>query len=204
MNSEHSKELKGILFDMDGVLLDSFFAWLGLVNQTASNFGYNPIPESVFRQAYGQSTQEDVQVFFPGQKVETIDAFYENHFFDHKEGIEIFKDTKEVFTKLESLNYQIAVVTNTANNLAKGILSYAELYPKILIGGDDVVNGKPEPDMLFLACERLSLTPSEVLMIGDSKFDKKAAEKAGIYFIGINGINSEKTINSLNELMALI
>ena len=116
----------------------------------------------------------------------------------------IFKDTKEVFTKLESLNYQIAVVTNTANNLAKGILSYAELYPKILIGGDDVVNGKPEPDMLFLACERLSLTPSEVLMIGDSKFDKKAAEKAGIYFIGINGINSEKTINSLNELMALI
>ena len=54
------------------------------------------------------------------------------------------------------------------------------LSKKILIGGDDVVNGKPEPDMLFLACERLSLTPSEVLMIGDSKFDKKAAEKAGL------------------------
>jgi HAD superfamily hydrolase (TIGR01549 family) len=203
MKSTFPKNLKGILFDMDGVLIDSFFAWLGLVNQTAKSFGFTPIKEDTFRQVYGQSTHEDVQAFFPGQTTEVIDNFYETHFFDHKDGIHTFEDAKEVFNKLENLNFQIAVVTNTVNNLAKGILEYAKLYPKVLIGGDDVAHGKPEPDMLFLACEKLSINPSQVIMIGDSKFDKESAEKAGIYFIGINGLESEKTINSLSDLMSL-
>ena len=56
--------IKAVLFDMDGVLVNSFEAWLSLVNATATHFGYPEIDRERFQRAYGQSTESDVKEFF--------------------------------------------------------------------------------------------------------------------------------------------
>ena len=77
--------IKAILFDMDGVLVDSFEAWAKLVDATARHFGYPSVGREEFLNVYGQSTELDVAKFFPGSTVLEIDNYYEVHFEDFKE-----------------------------------------------------------------------------------------------------------------------
>ena len=65
---------------MDGVLVDSFEAWVRLVDAAARHFGCPPVGRERFRAHYGQSDEEDVQAFFPGQTVELVAAYYGAHF----------------------------------------------------------------------------------------------------------------------------
>lgn len=50
----------------------------------------------------------------------------------------------------------------------------------VLVAGDDTDHPKPAPDMLLLACEKLGVSPTEAVMVGDSENDAWAAKAAGI------------------------
>ena len=73
-------------------------------------------------------------------------------------------------------------------------------YFDIFIGGDDIEHGKPEPDILYKALELSKLKKEEVLFIGDTKWDRLAAEKANIKFIGFR-IDGNERIDDLKELI---
>ena len=70
-----------------------------------------------------------------------------------------------------------------------------------VIGGDEVANAKPAPDMLFLACDLLNVSTADVVLIGDSRFDVEAAAAAGICSIGVNGIHGDYSIDTMGELL---
>ena len=65
-----------------------------------------------------------------------------------------------------------------------GALDIAK-YFSVVIGGDDVKNKKPHPDPLLLVAQKLSLTPAELLFVGDSRNDIQAAKAAGCRSIGL-------------------
>jgi HAD superfamily hydrolase (TIGR01549 family) len=196
--------IKAVLFDMDGVLVDTFNIWAQLINKTAEHFGHPPIEASRFRSVYGQSTEEDVKAFFPGQSVKQIDSYYADHFLEFIDQIETIPEAKVVFSTLDSHGIGVAVITNTASLLARKILAVSELSPKIVVGGDDVINGKPSPEMVFSACDQLTISASEALVVGDSQYDMEAALTAGARFVGIGSVQSDVKIRNLRELLTII
>ena len=114
--------IKAVLFDMDGVLVNSFEAWLSLVNATATHFGYPEIDRGRFQKAYGQSTESDVKEFFQKQTAKEVDDYYEEHFRDFKSLVQSVPEAYVLIERLKEMRLGICVITNTGGILARDIL----------------------------------------------------------------------------------
>ena len=193
--------IRAVLFDMDGVLVDSFDGWLDLINSAAIHFRRPPVSKDEFLKVYGQSTQLDVEIFFPFQSVEEVDGYYETQFGILAENVKLMTGAKRALEEITTRGIGTAVITNTGGGLARSILEKVDLHPQHTIGGDEVVNAKPAPDMLFLACELLGVSVADVVLVGDSRFDVEAAFAAGVDSIGVNGIEGDYSIDSMDGLL---
>ena len=196
--------INAVLFDMDGVLLDSFEAWASLVDAAAHHFGHPPVTREAFRAAYGGPTQGDVDRFFPDQTVESVEAYYEAHFAEHAGSVRVMRGAVEVIQTLDGLGVATAVITNTPSTLARQALEGASLVPNALVSGGDVAAPKPAPDVIFRACEVLGVEPWDALVVGDSDYDKEAAAAAGAPFAGIGGIQGNYTLSDLRQVLAIV
>lgn len=196
--------IKAVLFDMDGVLVDSFEAWLVLLNATAQHFGRPPVTREGFLAVYGQSTERDVESFFPDQTVQEVDGYYEAHFHEHAQHVEAAPNAHDVLEAVKARGLRTAVVTNTAGVLARSILQELGLAADHVLGGDEVPHAKPAPDIVLRACELLDVSPSEAIVVGDSAYDMEAAAAAGARSVGVTGVAGDDTLGSLAELPALL
>ncbi len=182
---------------MDGVLVDSFEAWFRLMNRAARDLGYPPITRARFHEIWGQGVDLDVKLFFTRHSVTQMEAYYTLHFRDHAEHVRVNPRARAVFDELRKRGRGIAVITNTPSPIAREVLRHAGLEPDVLIGGTDVPQGKPAPDMVLKALELLEAAKAEAILVGDSHFDREAAAAAGVTFYDYN-------IQADNELDALL
>jgi len=74
------------------------------------------------------------------------------------------------------------VATSSARATADRLLQAAGVrqWFEIVVGGDEVTHGKPEPDLFLLAAERLGVTPSDCVVLEDSSAGIRAAHRAGM------------------------
>ena len=196
--------INAVLFDMDGVLMESFEAWASLVDAAARHFGHPSVTREAFRAVYGKPTQSDVDLFFPDQTVGAVEAYYEAHFAEHAAAAVVMPGAVEVLAALERQGVPTAVVTNTPSGLARRMLESASLAANAVVGGSDVPNAKPAPDMVFRACELLGVEPWDTLVVGDSPSDKQAAAAAGAPFAGIGGIDGNFTLSDLHQVLDIV
>ncbi len=194
---------RAILFDLDGVLIDSYPVWFHLLNHTATELGYPAISAEAYEASWGQSTRDDRDAFFPNHEVSAVEAFYDAHYLQHLEHLKIPEEVPRVFERLTERGVTSAVCTNSQASIASEAVKRAGATPDFIVGGDDVAKGKPAPDMLLRACELLEVGPSDVWMIGDSRYDRAAAAAAQVYFIGVR-IDGEKRLEHLADLLELI
>ena len=195
--------IKAVLFDMDGVLVDSFEAWLHLVNATARHFGAPEVERSQFRALYGQSTEEDARIFFPGCTVAEVEAFYAGHFAKFSHYVRSDPEAAHVLMILHHQGIRTAVITNTLSSVARDILKDVKVEAEVLLGSDDVAQPKPAPDIVHRACDLLGVSPSEALVVGDSRYDRQAAAAAGARFAGL-GTEGEVTLQQLPDVLELL
>ena len=195
--------VRAVLFDMDGVLVDSFEAWLHLMNATALHFGCPSVDREQFRAVYGQPTEEDIRMFFPGRTVTEVEDFYDAHFTDYIQHVEANPDAPGVLAALRGTGLGVAVITNTPSPLARRILDGLGLAPDALVGGSDVPAAKPAPDMVMRACGLLGVAPHEALVVGDSVYDRQAAGTAGVRFAGL-GIDGDVRLDRLDDVISLV
>ena len=109
-----------VLFDLDGVLVDSFDAWLALKNDAARHFGHPAISAEQFRASFG-TTAGDVERFFPSASAARVEAFYEEHFADHVGAIRAVPGASEIIDQLDKRGLLSAVITNAASSTARTI-----------------------------------------------------------------------------------
>jgi phosphoglycolate phosphatase/AHBA synthesis associated protein len=194
---------RAILFDMDGVLIDSFVVWYELLNHAARVLGYPELSRALYEECWGQSTAADRDRFFPRHSVADVERFYDEHYAEHLEHLLVPKGSPDIFETLHERGIRTAVVTNTQRSLATLLVNRIGAAPDTVVGGGDAPWGKPAPDLLLVACERLEIHPREAWMVGDSVYDKEAARAAGVFFVGL-GIDGDRRIGSLPELESLL
>ena len=193
--------LEAVLFDLDGVLIDSRDAWYHLLCAAAREFGHPLIHRGEYDASFGQGVEADGAQFFPGTPTQALLDFFDAHFLDHAHHVLVNPDAGPVLNALEYRGIRHAVVTNTATALARETIRGAGLEPEEIVGTSDAPE-KPDPRMLLLACERLGVAPENAMLVGDSRFDREAAAAAGARFCGY-GIDGDLRIEALRELVHL-
>lgn len=194
---------RGILFDMDGVLIESTETWFRAVEEAGRTFRGRPVTREEFLPTFGQGAEGDVEVFGLACTPEALDAFYLAYFLEHAAAsLHVDPAAATVLRALKERGIRRSVVTNTMATLAAHLLREAGLWDLFdaVVCADEVPNAKPAPDPLLEGCRRLSLSTSEVWMIGDSRFDAEAAAAAGVWFVGLRREGDVR----IEELGALI
>lgn len=193
------ERVRAVLFDLDGVLVQSYEAWFPLINAAARAFGAPPISRQTFAECWGQGVEEDVRRFYPDRTIAEVEAYFHAHFMDHAEHLRVEPLACDVVRALDEAAYALAVVTNTPGRLARDILERAHLPLSTVVGGTDVPHPKPAPDMVLEACRRLGVPPAGAVVVGDSDFDARAAAAAGVRFIGFRR-PGDASVADLGEL----
>ncbi len=194
--------VRAVLWDLDGVLIDSFEVWFHLLNATSRAFGGSEITRQAMLDGWGQGISADVECWFPHKTVAETEAHYHAHFMDHATHLRVDPDARAITTELRRRGFAQALITNTPSPLAREILAHARLELDDAVGGTDVPNAKPAPDMVREACRRLGVTPGETIVVGDSRYDLEAARGAGVRCVGL-GMDADLRVERLTELLVL-
>ncbi len=177
--------VRAVLFDLDGVLVDSYEAWFHVVNDAAKAFGASAVDRTRFQGVWGQGISSDVKNLYPGRTHAEVEAAYEEAMARHGAAVEVNPEGAEVLADLRRRGIATACVTNTQVALAKAILRAAGL----LAGFDEIqgmVEGlreKPAPDLIAYALDTVAVRATDALMVGDSRYDAEAAVAAGVPFL---------------------
>lgn len=190
------------VFDLDGVLVNSYMSWFHLINEGLRLQNYPQISEPQFHETWGQGIEADQKAFFPDWSLQQIIDFYNTHFPNFSQYVKHEPEALFTLSELKAAGKRIAVASNSPAEIVRELLSQRNMisYVHAYVGADEVKSSKPAPDLLFRALEKLSLLTSETCYIGDSPFDEEAARAAKIFFIGYKR-EGEITIKTLSELL---
>ena len=183
---EKKSPVKGVLFDMDGVVLDTEVLYARFWAEAAHALGY---PMS-YEQAVGmrslspQAGQAKLESYFgPGvsrsairdKRVELMDAYVAQHGIDPKPGI------VQLLDALDEKGIPAAITTSSPLERVRQYLIPLGLYQRFtkICTGYEVKHGKPEPDIYIYGAQSLGLRPEECLALEDSPAGVESAFRAG-------------------------
>lgn len=193
--------VRAVLFDLDGVLVDSKEVWFQVMRAAGRHFGYPEVSRPAFEATFGQGVEADLRSFFRGLTFEALSGFYAARFMDHRAHFRVDPQAPAVLAALAARGVRTAIVTNTSTPLAREIVAAAGLAPDRLVGSSDVARAKPAPDMVLLACRQLGVGPDAAWMVGDSPYDRDAAGAAAVRFLGYGPFFAPGGLTRLPELL---
>lgn len=178
--------IRGVLFDMDGVVLDTEKLYCRFWREAAMALGYPMTVEQALgmRSLNAQAGQAKLESYFgPGvsrelmkqKRVELMDTYVNVHGVDPKPGIH------ELLDALKERSIRTAITTSSPMDRVRRYLAPLGLLEKFdcLCSGHDVPHGKPEPDIYLHGAASVGLQPSECLAIEDSHAGVLSASRAG-------------------------
>lgn len=184
--------LKGVIFDMDGVLVDNLPVHTAAFTEIARRYGVDFQPNGVMRMS-GMGNREIFRELFPTELVERVGW---ESLAREKEGLyrEIFAATLipmpglvELLGELKTNGIRIAVGTSapTANmDFVFDGLGIRHFFDAIA-NGDMVTNAKPDPEIYQLAVSKLGLAPQECIVFEDAPMGIEAARVAGVKCVAL-------------------
>jgi HAD superfamily hydrolase (TIGR01509 family) len=196
---------QAILFDLDGVLVDSYDCWFRLVNDLLVEQGKKTLSQREFDRTWGQAPDADREELFPEWSLKELMDRYDQRFPSYTRWSKPEPGSREFLQELRASKKKVAVASNSPTFVVELLLKHAGVraFVDVTIGVDQVEKGKPEPDMLLKALHNLHLERNEVCYVGDSIFDEQAAGAAGIFFVGYKrtGDISVQNFQDLSRLL---
>jgi len=181
------RRIGGVLFDMDGTLVDAFGPIVYALNRTLQAFGKPTMHDEAIRRHTGRG-ESSITALFGEQRTAAIERYLEFH--DEKlYELTPMPGAESLLKKLKSLQLPVAVVTSKSQSRADLQLAHLGWTPYFgaVIGLTDGRRQKPDPHTLEMACANLGIDPADSVMVGDGTADMLAARAAGMLAIGLTG-----------------
>jgi sugar-phosphatase len=173
---------KAILFDMDGVLINSTPAVARVWRQWAIEHGFNP--EEVIRKAQGRPSLSTVRDYLPDADHRAENREVERREIADLEGVVALPGAIELLQSLPPQRW--AIVTSCTPPLAKVRVRAAALpWPAHFVTSSDVQNGKPAPDPYLKGAEKLGFAPEECVVVEDVPAGIRSGKAAGARVIAL-------------------
>jgi phosphoglycolate phosphatase len=174
--------LKLVGFDCDGVLFDSRKANIAFYNDILDRFGFPPMTPPAVDYVHSHTFRESLEYLFRESPVleEVLDFC---HTIDYQRFIPMMVEEPYLRDFLGFLRprFLTALATNRTTT-TQAVLHYHRLADQfdLVVSALDVTRPKPHPESFWRILKHFSLTPQEVIYIGDSKVDEEFAQNAGV------------------------
>jgi beta-phosphoglucomutase family hydrolase len=183
-------KIKGLIFDLDGVLVDTvpvhFSAWSRMFEEYGYEFGKQEYRNLVdgrprfdgARAVMVNHSDEEVRGAADKKNAFYVDMIDRGEF-------EVFDAAVTLVRASLTEGYGLAAASSSAN--VQTVLEKAGLLDafSVVVGGDDVENGKPHPEIFLAAAQGLGLGVDECIVIEDSSSGVQAAKRGGFYCVGL-------------------
>jgi len=179
---------KAVIYDCDGVILDSIESNYIFYNRIMAGLGRPPIDRlcQLSERVLHTFSYLDVMEHFFGNDPQKEQAIAIGKTIRYKELMPYMRREEELVETLEQLKGQVelAVCTNRASSMEMIIEDFGlEGFFSCIMTAGKVVNPKPHPEPLLKVLEHYRIAPHQALFVGDSEVDRRAAEGAGVPFI---------------------
>lgn len=175
--------IRGVIFDFDGTLIDSYEAIGESLNHVRSSFSLPPYAAEEIRPMVGHGLEQLIVRAVGADRVEDgVRLFREFYATVCERKTTILPQVKETLDTLDRRGYLMAIASNKPSYFARDILKALEfdhLFVEVL-GPNDVQRPKPDPEMLEIIIMRIGLSPEEVVYVGDMPLDVEAGRRAGV------------------------
>ena len=176
MASPVEVQTQGILFDLDGVLVDSTPAVARCWSRWAVRYGFNA--DEVVRQAHGRPSIVTLQELMPNGDYEEENRKMEQWEIEDTDGVVPLPGVMKLLTALPA--DQWAIVTSCTRPLAEVRIRVAGLpWPEKLVTSADVQRFKPDPDPYLRGAELLGFPAAECIVVEDAPAGIRAGRAAG-------------------------
>jgi phosphoglycolate phosphatase len=205
------EQLKLLVFDLDGTLIDSAQDLCNSVNATLAHFGRKQLPDSLVATYIGDGAIMLIRRALFGTDAVEVDeallakgyAYFLDYYREHKlDFTYAYNGVLESLAALRQLHdgppRTMAVLTNKPVRPAQAICEALKLAPFFLhiYGGNSFKTKKPDPEGIVSLMNEAGAKPEETVMIGDSQVDVETAQNAGTWSIGCTFGLSPQTLTT--------
>jgi len=181
--------IKGIIFDFDGVIVDTEKKRFRDLRQILAKKNIS-LHQEAFPELIGRKTEVFIKEAFPNLPADIIlkvaDERREKNMINIKRN-KLLPGIRNLLHHLKSRKYKLALATGTEKSLVKSVLETNKLmdYFDVQVTGEDFRSSKPNPECYKAALKKLRLSNKEVIIIEDSAAGVNAGKKLGITVFGI-------------------
>ena len=189
-------DIKAVIFDMDGVLIDAKEWHYEALNRALALFGYEISRYDHLVTYDGLPTSKKLEMLsmergMPRRLHKFINELKQQYTVD-----KIFTDCRPVFAheyalaKLKEEGYRIAVASNSVRHTIELMMEKSNLMPYLdfFLSNQDVTKAKPDPEIYRTAVSRLGLTPQECMVVEDNRNGIQAAKSAGTHVMEVSTV----------------
>jgi beta-phosphoglucomutase len=200
--------IKAIIFDMDGVLIEAKDWHYEALNKALNFFGTEISRYDHLVTFDGLPTRKKLEMLSNVQNLPVGLHKLINNLKQRFTTEIVYSRCKPVFyhqyalSKLKKEGYKIVVCSNSIRRSIEIMMEKADLdkYLDFFLSNQDVVNGKPDPEIYNKAINRLGLTPEECLILEDNENGIKAALASGAHLQKISTVEDVTYINIINRI----
>jgi pyrophosphatase PpaX len=189
-----------VLFDLDGTIVDSGWMILASFRHATKKVLGREIPDDVLMARVGSGHLVDQMADFDPEKAEELAHAYREFYAPLHSELEAFPGMLELLHTLDEEGRLLGVVSAKRGDivhLAFDALGFGQLMD-VVVGSDEAPRGKPYPDQILVALERIGAEPDQTAYVGDAPFDVSAAKAAGVHAIGVTwgGIHTREKMEA--------
>ena len=211
-------KIKGLIFDLDGVLVftDKFHyqAWKTMADELGVYFD-----ETINHRLRGVSRMDSLEIILERYEGPDLSLREKEKLAEKKNEIyrtllesmtpdDVTKEVRDTLTKLREKGYKLAIGSSSKNAIF--ILEKVELKDAFdaISDGNNITKSKPDPEVFLKAAEYLGLPPKACMVVEDAEAGIEAAKKGGMYAAGIGeaakSINADESLKTFSELVDIV
>ncbi|MCL3779237.1 HAD family hydrolase [Prolixibacteraceae bacterium JC049] len=200
-------QYRGVIFDLDGTLIDSIEDLANAMNTVLSNHNLPTHTVPTYKELIGNGIKRLVKESLPKKYQEegAFDALVTEMYEIYKENCLIktkpYDGINELLDLLEKKQIKYAILSNKADAFCKSMVAdiFSNRKFEMVMGTTDEAFKKPHPRGVFAICEKWNMKPEEVIFLGDSAVDIKTAQNSGTYGVAATwGFKSKEELVTAN------